>query len=571
MMHHDGQPKSAMKQDLTRRQVLKAGGAALMTAAAATPLFAKPEDDPPNIVVITVDDLDFDELSPYSDGVFPCYTHAHQAGLVKAGRTPHFQNLRFLDKGETCFYKDPHMLTPALDRVAAEGIRFDRFYVTSSICTPSRYSIITGRYASRSVPFQEKYPTDRRAAVRWDTFIGASETNLPRALTSRGYRTGHVGKWHLSPKPDGYWQLARKMKLADPRSPETEAILKKAYRRQVEQVLRDGGFDVVHHLYYTNKEALVVPEPMRVHNNAWVAEGAVGFINKSKDGPFYLQMGLTMPHGQYYEDWLHENPRATPAGMLEKTPDVVPDKRDVLRRVREAGIDPRNAMATSIDDAVNAVLESLDRHGLAENTLLVIISDHQSRGKDACYEGNRVPCLMRWPRRIAAGRKNADLFANIDLVPTALAAAGADVTRYPTDGINMLPYLNGANNAGPRQELLLEVAYTRALVTDRWKIIANRPTPETRRKMELDQAQAEERLDRRVDWQGIDNGHWGEEGTWFYRSRDFPGFFDEDQVYDLKADPFEQFNLARERPRVATRLRKRLQKASMNLPHPFPV
>lgn len=570
---HSPSNHAIIQPQCSRRDVLTFGAATAL-ATAVSPMarvLADTGADRPNVVLITVDDMDFDELSPYSNGVFPCYTHAHKAGLIEAGRKPHFQNLRFLDKGEPAFYEDPQMLTPAMERVANEGVRFDRFYVTSSICTPSRYSILTGRYASRSQRFQQTNPPGQRALVRWNTYLGPSEANLGQTLGRAGYHTGHVGKWHLSPIPEGYWARRDRIWSSDPHDPETQAAMRDEYARALQQVRDDSGFDEVSRLYYTNKESLIVPGPMRVHNTAWVAEGAVRFIDREHKKPFFLHMGLTTPHGQYYRGWMHGDPRATPAGMLEAPPDVVPGRYEVVERLKDHGIDPRNAMATSIDDAINAVLQSLDSRGIADNTLLVVISDHQSRGKNACYEGARVPCLLRWPRNIRGGQRTSQILANIDLVPTILAAAGINASSYPTDGENMLPLITGPGRANARDGLMLEVGASRAYVTEQWKYIANRPTDEAAQKMQEDAAQAQTRLDRRVDWQGFGNGHWGEEGTIFYRSRDFPGFFDRDQLYDLAADPFEQVNRIDDLPKIAAAAREKLSAASKSLPHPFPI
>ena len=175
------------KFELNRRQFLTVTSASLADAPSSA---ATRSARPPNIVFIYADDLDFDELGPYEADHFPCHTAARLAGVLHPLR-------------QGAAYADPRMLTPYLDQLAREGMTFSRFYVTSAICTPSRYSLMTGRYASRSAPFCRRYPPGTPATILWDTNLDPEETSLPRALKQAGYRVGFVGKWHLG-VPGGY-------------------------------------------------------------------------------------------------------------------------------------------------------------------------------------------------------------------------------------------------------------------------------------------------------------------------------------------------------------------------------
>jgi len=369
------------------------------------------------------------------------------------------------------------MLTPNIDNLARQGVQFSRFYATSSLCTPSRYSLLTGRYATRSPNFISRHPSGTRANLQWDAFIDESETNLIKEMKKAGYKTGFVGKWHNGAPNAIARGVARD---ADPYDPETKRRIAESYQRGIAHLKEKMGFDFVERVYFENKEQLGLPSRMQTHNLEWITEGALKFIDESLEKPFFLYIPLTEPHGQYYSDWVHEDPLATPAGMLSEIPEVQPSREDVLKRVEETGIDPRNAMANWIDDSVGAVLRKLEENSLEANTVVIFTSDHQSRGKSTCYEGCRVPFILRWPDRVKAGSRIESLTANIDVAATLMDIAGivppADMIQ---DGRGFLPQLLGNGQSSSRRKaLMLECSYIKAVVTERWKYIANRPTEE---------------------------------------------------------------------------------------------
>ncbi|MHB1158181.1 MAG: sulfatase family protein [Phycisphaerales bacterium] len=532
-----------------------------------------------NFVIIYVDDLDFDELSPYCEPGWPSYTNAHRAGLLPKQNMPHFQNHVFLSDDEQSYFADANMLTPHLARLAERGVRMNHYYATSAVCTPSRYGLLTGRYASRSESFLQRHPPGEPACIAWDTQLGLNEPNLAKALRSVGYRTAMIGKWHLGENPaelypwDQLLCVQRELAYQDPRDPAVACRIRNLYEAYRRSVLQGHGFDEVDRLYHNNKEGLALPKSLQVHNTAWVAQGAFDFIHRQKtDQPFFLYLALTAPHGQYYADWLLENELATSAGMLDERPADLPSKRDILRRVRAAGLDPRNAMATSIDDAVGAVVRALEATGRDRDTVVIVASDHQSRGKNCCYEGARVPCLIAGPG-VAPRRGGLDaLCANIDIAPTLLAMAGADPALLgQADGRDLSDLLAGRTPTDWRKHLLLEIGYTRAVVTPHHKYIVNRPSAQVLQRMQAEAAAASDRMQRRIDWAGNPNPHWGEPGVWFYASRDFPCYFDPDQLYDLDQDVFEQTNRYDDPSLAAIRkdLIAVMAQAGHSLPHRF--
>lgn len=156
---------------MTRREYLALSGSALV---------AQPKRPRPNIVLIYADDLDADELGCTSDSpAFPSYTRLKRLGMP---------SLRP--------YDDARMLTPHIDGLARSGATFTRLYCTSPLCTPSRYSLLTGRYASRSAEFQRIFPPGGPSNIVFNTSVGPDETSAANSLRQLGYATCMVGKYH---------------------------------------------------------------------------------------------------------------------------------------------------------------------------------------------------------------------------------------------------------------------------------------------------------------------------------------------------------------------------------------
>lgn len=511
----------------------------LLLLGPAKLLSAEPTAPRPNIILIIADDLDFDEIGIYEPRDNPSRTGAHLRGL-----TAWQEDWRY--------YADPQMHTPYIDSLASEGMRFDRFYVTSAVCTPSRYSFMTGRYATRSRPFRQQYPAGTEAFITWNTTLGPDEPNLARALSGLGYHTGLVGKWHLGFPFDRIDPLPAD---ADPTDPDTAAQIRRNYDLSVKTMREDFGWDHVDRLFLLNKEggSLGIPDALRHHNQEWLTEGALQFIQdrSETDQPFFLYLGLTIPHSQFdaiYGEFRGADPLASPAGRLSRPPTGQPSRSSIDARLHDRDISPRNAMATWIDDGVGAILEQLERLEIDENTLVIFTSDHQSRGKFTAYEGSRVPFLARWPDRIPAGVTVDALTANIDVAPTLVELAGGKPEKLGTvDGHSLWPLLQGDTPEQWRESLLLEIAYSRAVVTRDWKLLVNRPVPEALAAFDADRLAYTTTGQRRtVHWSGRSNPHgprWGEEGIRYIADVDFPHFFDFDQLYQLSTDPFEQVNL----------------------------
>ena len=187
-------------------------------------------------------------------------------------------------------------LTPRTDQLAAEATVMMRQYVTSPVCTPSRYSCLSGLYPSRSQSpdfLREMERAGGQSVVQWNTFLTHEEHTLPKKLKEAGYFTGFVGKNHVF-TAEG-WQ--KPIWDSDPASPETKAILLKNNEVQVSRA-KELGFDFAKSLYYNNPVENGV-EALASHNLDWIAEGALDFLNQAKTGesPFFLYLATTIPHG----------------------------------------------------------------------------------------------------------------------------------------------------------------------------------------------------------------------------------------------------------------------------------
>jgi arylsulfatase A-like enzyme len=329
--------------------------------------------------------------------------------------------------------------TPHLDALAGTGVRFTNGYVTGPYCSPTRAGLLTGRY-------QQRFGHEFNAGGR-DQGLPLSETTLPDRLKAAGYATGMVGKWHLG--------------SADKFHP---------MRRGFGEYF---GFLGGAHDYFNPNGILRGTEP--AGKTAYLTDAfgteAVGFIDRNKARPFFLYLAFNAVH--------------------------TPMQADDARLKRFAGIqDPRRrtyaAMMVAMDEAVGRVLAKLKAEGLTDNTLVAFISDNGGptmkgvtvngsvnaplRGsKRTTLEGGiRVPFFVSWPGKIPLGRTDDRPVVQLDLVPTAMAAAGVDVRpEWKLDGVNLLPYLAGeASNKAMRHEMLYwRFGQQMAIRKGAWKLV----------------------------------------------------------------------------------------------------
>jgi len=448
-----------------------------------------------------------------------------------------------------------NVLTPNIDRIANEGALFNRFYVSSPVCTPSRYGVITGRYAGRSKALLNTQPTNQPAFIRWNTFLSEQEKTSAHLFREAGYVTGMVGKYHIGGE---FGHIGGDESYDDPGVKEN---IKSIYLKWQQNVKDVAGFDYVESLYGNNLHIVGVPKSMQYHNMEWITKGALDFIDQNRDSPFFLYMAPTLPHVPGPLESLKADPRITTAGMLEEPITGVQASREsVFERTRAAGIDDEDAPMTWLDDGIGAVLDRLEKYGLLENTIVVFASDHQSpRAKMTCYEdGANAPGAIMWKGNIKPGQVSDALLSNVDVVPTLLDLAGIETPAdYHVDGKSWSGLLKGDVET-LHESLYLEVVYQRAVVTKEWKYIAVRfpdrvneqITPENRREFTIEGKRGEDR---------------------YHNETKFPGYYENDQLYYLVDDKAEQHNLAND-PDYAeklTEMKLLMKEYAQDMPHAF--
>ena len=318
--------------------------------------------------------------------------------------------------------------TPHLDRLAAAGVRFTNACVSHPFCSPTRAGLMTGRYQQRfGHENNPKYdPSDATAG------LPLTETLLPQVLSAAGYATGIIGKWHLG--------------ATAPMHP-----LRRGFQEQFGFI--GGGHDYFkangpeeQREYFIPIERNGKPAELTEYLTDAFSREAEAFVRRHAAGPFFLYLAYNAPHA----------PLQVPDKYLERVRSIEDGKRK-----------PYGAMVTAVDDGVGRVTAALQELKLENDTLVFFLGDnggpvemtHASNGplrgqKGHVYEGGfRVPFVMRWTGRIAAGRTFDYPVISLDIFPTAAALAGAKLPAKPLDGVDLMPYVTGARSGAPHQRL----------------------------------------------------------------------------------------------------------------------
>jgi arylsulfatase A-like enzyme len=394
---------------LTRRQVLAgslAGSLGPGLAAQRVRAAARPAQ--PNIVFILADDLGYADLG--------CY-----------GR---------------------QFSTPRIDSLARAGALFTDAYASSSVCSPTRVALITGRDPGRlRIGLDEPLAFDHEETVGLPTHI----PTLPSLLRKAGYRTSLIGKWHLG-KPPSFGPLRSGYDRFFGMYSGYSFYF--GHGKDDPSPIIDGERILADHGYLTDLLADKAIEELQ-----WSAR-------RSK--PVFVSLHFTAVH------WPWEGP-----GDRNKSAAITnPVHRD------GGSVATYREMLESLDRNVGRVLDALQELGQARNTIVIFTSDNGGERfsdvwpltgmKGELLEGGiRVPVLVRWPERIAAGLRTDQLAATTDWLPTLLAAAGgAPDPDYPSDGINLLPLLTGASSTQPRTLYWRYRGNDQAAVRDgKWKYL----------------------------------------------------------------------------------------------------
>lgn len=468
--------------------------------------------------------------------------------------------LQFSDLG--CYGGD--IPTPHFDRLAAEGIRFTRAYTPASMCTPSRFAVLTGQFPGRCISpsFLAGIPADAPYSIAWNTWLTPETPTLPRILGSAGYFTGMAGKWHVSEAPKEA-TLPAFQPDDDPADPAVQQRLAAMQAQYEDWVRANGGFDYAGSVVWSNNDNHPI-HALRFHNFPWMTKGALDFLDAAaqQEQPFFLYLTPTAIHGPNHVADLDRDVSLTPDGSRK---DVLPYQLDVAKLKQQLAEQPggghRYAGIVQTDHLLGQLRQRLDSLGLSDNTIILFMSDHNVEpGKATSFEkGIHVPMIVYWPGQ-PGGRSSSALVENTDVLPTVLEAAGIARPAGPRfDGQSFLPVIQDTA-ARTRAYVFGENGYTRSVSNGRYKYIALRFPAHLLAEMES------RHLDHVPSYVGI----WPQAHS-AIAMKAFPAYFDQDQFYDLAADPYELHNLADDPALAAVRqeLQEALRSHLQTFDHPF--
>ena len=480
---------------------------------------------------------------------------------VRADRPPNIlliltDDLGYGDPG--CYNPESKIPTPALDRLAREGMRFTDAHSPSTVCTPSRYSLLTGKMAFR-INYKNVFQ-----GVEGPCLIGENQMTLPGMLRRHGYTTAMTGKWHIGltfldaegkritapaiegvkqidstrPIPDGPLHRGFDRFFGTACCPGTDFLY--AYidgdRIPVPAAARLDKAPLPKHPYaFDNRDGLIAPDYDLETIDQVFLEKSLGFLEeharKNPQKPFFLFHSMNAPHLPSFASKPFQG--STKAG-------------------------PHGDFVHEMDHIIGALLDALNRLGLAENTLVIVSSDngpeiqtvmrmradHAHDGarpwrgvkRDQWEGGHRVPFIARWPGKIAAGSKSDQTLCLTDVMATCAALVGAELPDDAAqDSFDFLPVLLGKEAPGPVRPYTLHQTTSLALAI------------------------------RRGPWKYLD--HQGSGGNDYKRPEfkplarplsapEAPG-----QLYNLEKDPGETTNLYFEHPEIVRELKTLLEES----------
>jgi arylsulfatase A-like enzyme len=343
-----------------------------------------------------------------------------------------------LGSKDTGVYGSGYFETPHIDRLATQSVRFTNAYAANPLCSPTRASIMTGKNPDRlniTCPWCHFEPTDAHIPEKgepWEkmilpypqTYLPTGEYTLPRALGDAGYRTVHLGKWHLGRRPyhpenHGYEVNIGGQSWGGPRT------YFSPYRNDMLEDGPDGE-------YLTDRLAREATRQMKVDGD---------------DRPFFMALWTYAVHGPFQgkEEYIRKYEKKTDPHGIQNCPTM-------------------GAMVQSMDDAMGTVLAALEEKGLADNTIVIFLSDNgPSKGmvngvpvssaaplrgmKGSLYEGGyRVPLIVRRPGHPAADTVNQSIVTSTDMYATILEMAGVKCrSAQARDSISIVPLLDGGD------------------------------------------------------------------------------------------------------------------------------
>jgi arylsulfatase A-like enzyme len=366
-------------------------------------------------------------------------------------------------------YGDALVETPNIDRIAANGVRFDRAYVGNALCGPSRATTLTGLHSHGNGFYSNEWSPD---------FDGQQQT-FPHLLQAAGYQTAVVGKWHLYSDPVGFdhWEIINNMfehgtyynpefRSADGIEQTTgyvsDLVTDKAidWLDTVEE--SNGPFMLMYHHKTPHRDWMPGPEELKSWDEEsrveeppsllrdlsqqtsgrQVARMTISEYMTDQDVKLKRAKYLNADQAQLWEQAFSEGNSAYRAAELSE--------QDRVRWKYQRYIKTYIAAVQGMDRQVGRILDYLDRKGLTENTLIVYTSDQGFfLGENGWFDkrwmdevSTRVPLLMQWHGNIEPGTATSALVQNIDYAPTLLDAAGVKA-EAPMHGVSLLPLVTG--------------------------------------------------------------------------------------------------------------------------------
>ena len=390
-------------------------------------------------------------------------------------------------------------VTPNIDALAENGMRFSSMYSGSPVCSPSRACLLTGRYPGNA-GVRAILAGHRRASG-----LTSEVPTIATALKKLGYKTGISGKWHLGlkdecrPNANGFDEFSGFL-----------AGCVDYYSHIFYWGMADGNTNPTHDLWEDNEEVYDNGKYMTER----ITDKSVDFIRRHKDEPFMLYVSYNAPH----------YPMHAPEKYMKRFAHL-PWDRQVMA-----------AMISAVDDGVGEIKNELIRHGIADNTIIYFQSDNgpsrESRnwmdgrtdlyygGTSGVFKGHkfslfdggiRIPAILHWPEKLSAQVVDTPHIA-ADIFPTILEACGGDVSEYELDGKSLVPMIEGTGES-LHDYIFWEMEGQTAVRKGRYKLVING------------------------------------------RLEEFAEVQDEYFLSDIEADPGEKINLAEELPELCEELK----------------
>jgi len=414
---------------------------------------APPTDLPPNIILIVSDDQGYNDIG--------------------------------------CFGSQ-EVITPNLNRLGKEGVRLTNFYVTWPACTPSRASFLSGRYPQRNGLYDmtrneaPDYGYKYKSGEYDATFervggMDLKEKLLPELLKEANYVSGIYGKWDLGVH---------------------KRFLPLAKGFDDFYGFTNTGIDYYTHERYGVPSMYRNNEPTEEDKGTYCTDlfkrEAIRFLNENKENPFFLYLPFNAPHNASSLDPRIRGAAQAPVKYKNMYPHLKDDyviRKNLRYEYRENENSPVEqhypsqskqrleylASITAMDDAIGEILDLLDEYKITDNTIVIFFSDNG--GSSGCsvnlplkgfkawmFEGGiRVPCIIRYPKKIAAGSVSNEFLTSLEIVPTLMNEAKLPLPdNIVYDGFNMMPVLTGETTS-PRNEMFWQRRNDKAARIDDWK------------------------------------------------------------------------------------------------------